>query len=112
LHDPDSRTQGLTGIALVSTERKIYNNQCTFYTANDRSRVIDHLIERDRKGGLMAGHNVGGRVTDKNAIDQRSVNDPRHTVVIRSEHGDLLTTVLHLLKLMRRNFLDYFLLVY
>src|SRR6185312_4783857 len=106
LHDADGRGQRLFGIGLVRAKGEIDNHERAVDTSHHRRGVIDHLVEGDGQGGLMPGHDIGGRIAHENNVDACRVEDPGKGVVVGGDHGDLFAVGLHPLQRMGRYFFD------
>ena len=67
-------------------------------TAHDHRSVVDHLLEghRDRRRMALDDHSKG--ISDEQTMHSSLVEHHRRGMVIRREHGDLLTTLFHPLK--------------
>src|SRR4051812_43976943 len=82
------------------------NDESSFHRFHYRRRVIDHLVECDGQCGFVTSHYIRSRVANENNVDTSAIDDLRHAEIICSEHSDLLTAVLHFLKLVRGDLLD------
>ena len=106
LHNANRGTQSLLGIALVGPEGEIHHHQGPFDRPDHRGGMVDHLIERDRQGGGMAGHDIGSRVSDEDHVDARILQDSGKGEIIGGQHGNFLPFQLHLLKHMGGDLLN------
>ena len=96
LHNADGRIERHLRVALIGSERQVDDDQRPLHGTHDRTGVVDHHIEGDGNRGLVTGHHVGGRVAHENHVDTRGIDDLRHRIVVRGEHGDLLAPLFHL----------------
>ena len=103
LHDADGRIERHLRIALIGAERQIDDHQRAIDGAHDRAGVIDHHIEGDGKRRFITGHHIGRRIADKNHVDTRGIDDLRHRIVVRGQHGDLFAALFHLRQPVGRN---------
>ena len=101
LHDADGALQRFQRIALVRAEGEVDHDEGLLGRPHHALCMVDHLVQRDRQGGLVAGHHVGGAVADEDDVDPGPVNDAGHGVIVRGEHGDFLAVVLHFLEHLR-----------
>ncbi len=75
---------------LVAAERQVGHHQRVRRTAHHAAHQRDQLVDRDRHGGVVAVHHVGGGVADQQYRDPGVVEHPRGGVVVGGEHGPLV----------------------
>ncbi len=103
-HNADGRSKTFHLIALVRTERHIHYNHSTFYSANYRLSMIDHLIKGDRKCRHITSHYITGRITHKDYIHTCTIHNLCHSVIIGCQHRNFFASLLHFNKAMSSHF--------
>lgn len=96
LHDPNRTVERAQRISLIGTEGHVTDDERALDPLDHALGVVDHLVEGDRHRRVVARHHIGCGITDQEDVDSRAIEDARHREVIRGEHGDLLTDLLHL----------------
>ena len=86
---------GLFQAELEREERHVRNDQRPLGAAAHRARVMNHHVERDRQGCLVTQHHHPERIADKNHIDARSIQEPRHREVVGGQHRDFFALFFH-----------------
>jgi len=82
LHNTDGIGHSFRGIDLIRTERHVAYDQCPFHTVHHRSRMVYHLIQRNRKRGRIARHHVRRRIANQNHIHSGTVYNTSHRIVV------------------------------
>ena len=98
LHDADGGGKSLLRVALIGAEGHIHHHEGTAYSTHNRSGIHNHLVERDRKGGLVSLHHVGSTVSNKDDIYLGAFEERSHRVVVGRKHGNLFATQFHALQ--------------
>ena len=93
-HHPDSITDTFFTAHLIASERHITDNQTMLASTSHSSCMINHLIYANRKGGLIASHDIRSRVTHQDSINACSVNNACSSIIIGGKHCDFLTSLL------------------
>jgi hypothetical protein len=68
--------------------------------------VVDHLVDRDRQGRFVPGHDVGSRIAHQDQLNAGRIHNSRHRVIVGGEAGYFFATVLHFLNHVGCNALD------
>ena len=96
LHEPHGRVVGLLRRALVGTEGQVADDQRATYRPGDGTREGKQLVDRDGERGLVAVDVVRRTVADEQHLDAGLVEDLRGVHVVRGQHREALTALLHL----------------
>ena len=100
LEEPHARGHRLLGRDLVAAERQVRHHEGAPGRARDGAAQREQLVHRHRKAGFVAEHVVGGRVTDEQHLDAGLVEDLRGVLVVRGEHGEVLSLELRVAQVM------------
>ncbi|MBX7557042.1 3-methyl-2-oxobutanoate hydroxymethyltransferase, partial [Streptomyces sp. tea 10] len=73
LHDPHRAAHGLIRGLLVRAEGQVHDHEAALYAADDRRGERDHVLERDRLGGLVSEHRVAERLSHEKVVLAGSV---------------------------------------
>ena len=95
LHDADSRSQSLFRVALVCSERHVYNHERAVHATHHRLAVINHLVERHRQSGHVSSHHVAGGVAHENHVHSSLVDEFRHREIVGCKHRYFFSALLH-----------------
>ncbi len=95
LHHAAGVAQRFLGRDLEGQERHVHHQQPALHAAPDRTRVVDHLVERHGERGVVAEHDLGEGVADEHDVGAGLVDQPRKEDVVCSERDDLLAALLH-----------------
>ena len=95
-HYPDGIPDAFRTAHLIAAERHVAHHETMLAGTGHGCGVINHLVYADGQGVFVAGHHVGGRVADQDAVNAGGIDNPSRRVVIGREHRDLLTRLLHL----------------
>jgi hypothetical protein len=75
---------------LVAHEGHIADQVRASCAARHRTRVIDHLVERDRQRGVEALDDVSKRVSDQQNVCAAFIQHARKRGVVGSDHHEAL----------------------
>ena len=95
-HDLHSVFHALLAVDLITAERHVAHHEGTLHATHHRPCMVNHLFNGHGQRGGIACHYVGGRVAHQYAIDACTVNDACRCKIIRCQHGDFLSSSLHL----------------
>ncbi len=86
-HKPDSVGHALALIRLVAAKRHVRHHQRPPHRSPHAARVEQHLVHGDGQRVLVALHDHGQRVANKDDIQPSLIDQPRAGIVIRRHHG-------------------------
>ena len=82
-------------LSWIGQERHVRDDQRPLGAAADGARMVDHHVERDGKGVVVAEHNHAERIADQNHIDAGAIQQARHREIVRGPDGDLFAAFFH-----------------
>src|SRR5262245_28073373 len=94
LEEPPGIPDRLLPTYLIGEKRHVPDHQSTLATARNRSRVVDHLLHRNRQGIRLALKDAANRVADQEDINAGLVQNPRKGIIVSGETGDLFPQTL------------------
>ena len=103
LHDAHGIAHGLLAAHLVGAEGHVAHHKAVLAGAGHSAGIHDHLVDGDGEGGLVASHDVGGRVAYQYRVDAGTVDDACGGEVVGGELCYLLASSLHLRKCLSGN---------
>ncbi len=69
--------------------------------------MVDHLIQGDGQGGFVTGHDIRCGIPHQENIHPGAIQNSGHGKIIRRQHGDFFSGLLHFGQGMGRNPLDF-----
>ena len=73
---------------LVGAERQVADQQRRAQAAARGAREHEHVVEVDRRGGVVAEHGGRGGVADQHEVDAGRLGGAGARVVVRGDHHD------------------------
>ena len=98
-HQTGGVPHGLGGAFGVAPERHVGDDERARTAAGHAFGVIDHLLDRDRQGGLLALQHVAQGITHQDHIDAAAFEQRGKAGVVAGEHDDLAAFGAHLAEL-------------
>ena len=96
LQQPPRVAQGVLGAHVVGHEGHVGHDEGVLRAADDRPRVVEHVVERHGERGVVAEHDVAEAVANEDDGDACLVHEPGHRVVVGGHADDGLARLLHL----------------
>ena len=94
---------GIPMVLLADGTVEVDHYKGPFCGPDHRACVVYHLVERYGEGCFVTGHNVCRGVSYEYHVDTCGIDDFRHRVVVRRQHGYFCAALLHLGETERRN---------
>ena len=69
-------------IDVIRGIRHVGDDERTAYSTAHSAHVMQHLIDRDRQGVLIAEHDHGERVAHQDHVDSSLIDQPRSNVIV------------------------------
>lgn len=88
---------------LVASKRQVPDEEGALGATRHRAAVGEHLLQRDRQGGVVAVDDHGGGVAHQADVDSGGVQMHRRGVVVRRHHGYGLAPLVLLAELRERD---------
>ena len=85
---------------VVGVNRHVGDEQCPLHSARDRTRVMQHLVERDRRRIFIPKDDHPDRIAHQNDIDPAFIQQPGGRIIVSRQRGDFFTAAFHLAKLL------------